>query len=163
MEFNSEPISHRHNDSCLKIMNKSLEFIADWTSNKQIRLIGANESKIYCIDELGKLLMFDWSLNKPLIGFSFQDASSTEPFYVKCVALHSNFPSIIQLEHIENQYFVVNSLENLMYIFDQEGKTIKKIQIEADNTVIKLNSKNHLVWCIVFEKSLKLYNKYGEL
>ncbi len=107
--------------------------------------------------------MFDWSLNEPLIGFSFQDASSTEPFYVKCVALHSNFPSIIQLEHIENQYFVVNSLENLMYIFDQEGKTIKKIQIEADNTVIKLNSKNHLVWCIVFEKSLKLYNKYGEL
>ncbi len=112
--------------------------------NYQIKLAGLDKSNISCFNKEGKIIAFDWLLNKLDSNFKLQMNDSNAPFYMN--QKKDNMP-IFQFGYIHNRYFV--KIDNKLYVFDEFGKTLKIIELKrhfkfvfdsSDNLIILQNN-----------------------
>ncbi len=131
------------------VLDEFLNILAKTQLTYQIKLVNLDKSNISCFNKEGKLIAFDWFLNKLDTNFEFQMKNYNAPFYMPRMYIQKRM-FILQFEHIQNRYFVRNSFRNQIYVFDKLGKLLKIIKLSrqlkfifdsSDNLIILQNNR----------------------
>jgi len=132
------------NVTYLIVLDEFLNILAKTELNYQIKLAGLDKSNISCFNKEGKIIAFDWLLNKLDSNFKLQMNDSNAPFYMN---QKKDNMLIFQFGYIHNRYFV--KIDNKLYVFDEFGKTLKIIELKrhfkfvfdsSDNLIILQNN-----------------------